>query len=186
MSPVNIVPFLQDIEPRNILLSKVGTPEMEVKLADFENVFESPNDFPIQPLAVRSPEVWLRLPWGPSADIWNLGLLFVRIRFQALLLDLRSPDIDEFRRKIMYLTKMKRLFGLNNPWPDAFLKSGRADDLGLVDSLVAQTKTPSLESFLASRNGSEVEIDFATRMLQIDPAKRWTAEQLLGHRWVTS
>lgn len=111
---------------------------------------------------------------------------FVRIRFQALLLDLRSPDIDEFRRKIMYLTKMKRLFGLNNPWPDAFLKSGRADDLGLVDSLVAQTKTPSLESFLASRNGSEVEIDFATRMLQIDPAKRWTAEQLLGHRWVAS
>lgn len=37
MSPVNIVPFLQDIEPRNIPLSKVGTPEMEVKLADFEN-----------------------------------------------------------------------------------------------------------------------------------------------------
>ncbi|KMQ47537.1 hypothetical protein HL42_1717 [Trichophyton rubrum] len=151
-----------DIEPRNILLSKVGTPDMEVKLADFENVYKSPNDFPIQPLA------------------------FVRIRFHALLLDLRSPDIDEFRRKIMYLTKMKRLFGLNNPWPDAFLKSDCADDLGLVDSLVAQTKTPSLECFLASRNGSEVEIDFATRMLQIDPTKRWTAEQLLSHRWVTS
>ncbi|EFE44468.1 hypothetical protein TRV_00737 [Trichophyton verrucosum HKI 0517] len=32
----NVVLF-QDIEPRNILLSKVGTPNMEVKLADFEN-----------------------------------------------------------------------------------------------------------------------------------------------------
>ncbi|KAM5449888.1 hypothetical protein MaudCBS49596_004650 [Microsporum audouinii] len=174
-----------DIEPRNILLSKVGMPNMEVKLADFENVFEAPNNFPIQPLAVRSPEVWLSLPWGPSADIWNLGLLFVRIRFQALLLDLKCPDIDEFRRKIMYLTKMKRLFGLNNPWPDAFLKSDCANDLKLVDSLVAQTKTPSMASFLAARNGTEVEIDFATQMLQIDPAKRWTAEQLLSHRWVT-
>ncbi|KAM5472137.1 hypothetical protein MferCBS49748_001585 [Microsporum ferrugineum] len=148
-------------------------------------VFEAPNNFPIQPLAVRSPEVWLSLPWGPSADIWNLGLLFVRIRFQALLLDLKCSDIDEFRRKIMYLTKMKRLFGLNNPWPDAFLKSDCANDLKLVDSLVAQTKTPSMASFLAARNGTEVEIDFATQMLQIDPAKRWTAEQLLSHRWVT-
>lgn len=81
---------------------------------------------------------------------------------------------------------MKRLFGLNNPWPEAFLESDCADDLELVDSLVAQTKTPSLESFLASRSGSEVEIDFATRMLQLDPAERWTAQQLLNHRWVTS
>ncbi|KAK2870584.1 hypothetical protein FQN49_003080 [Arthroderma sp. PD_2] len=36
MSDICILP-LTDIEPRNILLSKVGSPDMEVKLADFEN-----------------------------------------------------------------------------------------------------------------------------------------------------
>ncbi|KAF3482179.1 uncharacterized protein GIQ15_04938 [Arthroderma uncinatum] len=96
---------------------------MEVKLADFENVFEAPDDFPIQPFAVRCPEVWLELPWVPSADIWNLGLLSLRMRFRALLLDLKMPDLDEYRRKIMSVTKMKRLFGLDEPWPSTFLGS---------------------------------------------------------------
>jgi serine/threonine protein kinase len=111
---------------------------------------------------------------------------FVRLRFSTGLLDLKLNDDDEKWRRRWYLARMKRLFGLEKQWPTRFVQSGCAEELAMVDTLVSQAKTPSMVSFLRKQKGTDEEIDFAVRMLQIDPEERWAAGQLLAHDWLRS
>jgi serine/threonine protein kinase len=111
---------------------------------------------------------------------------FMRLLFSAGLLDLKWSNEDAELRRKLYLARIKRLFSPEKKWPARFVESGCSEDLAIVDAIAAQAKTPSMISFLHRQGGTDEEIDFAVRMLQIDPLERWTADQLLAHDWSRS
>ncbi|KAK0226796.1 hypothetical protein EDD85DRAFT_976009 [Armillaria nabsnona] len=88
------VPLLGDSES-SIDLSRVCLGPSVVDISDFgvASHIENPFDGVIQPYALRAPEVYLRIPYGPSTDIWNLSCLM------ASLNGLTSFPVDVLARR---------------------------------------------------------------------------------------
>ncbi|MBM3198692.1 MAG: hypothetical protein FJZ58_05500 [Chlamydiae bacterium] len=70
-----------DVKPANILLSNPGLPGERIVLADFGHSFYERENvlFPIQPLALRSPEAVLETAITVAADMWSVACLLVNI-----------------------------------------------------------------------------------------------------------
>jgi serine/threonine protein kinase len=81
-----------DLRPENVLLREgVGEwdaeapPVFKVKLADFGNAFRASeagayhDDFELQTLSYRAPEVLFGLPFDTQIDMWSLGCLLVEV-----------------------------------------------------------------------------------------------------------
>ncbi|KAL2015369.1 hypothetical protein VTK56DRAFT_5745 [Thermocarpiscus australiensis] len=74
-----------DIKPDNILLSDVDGPRPVAKLGDLGlTIPEGSNNSPLQPLAMRAPEVWRGIGCFHSSDVWS---------FAVTLLDWIKPGV---------------------------------------------------------------------------------------------
>ena len=64
-----------DLNPNNVLLSRLDTPTPLVKVADLGNLVpEGYDSIRLQGHAIRAPEVWKGHGCWAASDIWSLGV----------------------------------------------------------------------------------------------------------------
>ncbi|TFY83146.1 hypothetical protein EWM64_g861 [Hericium alpestre] len=146
----------------------------------------------IQPFHYRAPEVILAIPWGVSADIWNVGLMLWEL-FQRQPL-MTASDTDGSRPNVLnHLAEMIALMGLP---PTTFLHRSPADVRGEVfdeDGQWLLHKSNPIPRL--SLDQSEIALKgvgrdntgflrFMQRILQWEPEKRPTAAELLKDPWL--
>lgn len=165
----------RDIKPNNLLIAADG----EIKLADFglARSFADPGFNMTHQVITR----WYRPPellygarqYSGAVDIWSVGMVFaeliLRVPFAA-----GSTDLDQIH-------KITEAFGhpTEETWPGVSKLSnylppepGRAIPLRGRDFFLSQFPTV----------GSSGQ-DLLASMLALDPRKRLTARQILGHAW---
>mmetsp|Transcript_8337 Transcript_8337/g.30747 ORF Transcript_8337/g.30747 Transcript_8337/m.30747 type:complete len:785 (+) Transcript_8337:140-2494(+) len=168
-----------DLKPDNILLRRPweyrGSHSVALKVIDFGNAFhvsqahEFYDDFEIQALAYRAPEVALGLPFDGKIDMWSIGCILVELALQ------RAVFLCEDRRSLLH--QMVEQFGWPN-WPEAMkgrfcadLPSGRKNESHepvrpLLDQL------GNLDRDLAS---------LIAGLLEYDPNQRLSPVEALRH-----
>lgn len=140
----------------------------------------------------RSPEVILGATWGTPVDIWGLGCVMFEIATGDLLFkpkkcedpDDSFDDNDDHLAQMMELMgKISRKFALSGKKSKRYFT--RHGEMKNIDSLTYW----GLEDIMKDKYGWSEEdakpfADFLTRMLQLNPANRESAYQLLEHEWL--
>ncbi|KAI9929454.1 hypothetical protein MW887_000926 [Aspergillus wentii] len=144
----------------------------------------------IQPVALRSPEVLIKGPWGPSTDLWNLGAVLLEV-FRAVRMFSRvNPSSGDYEIRV-HLHEIVDLFG---PFPKPFLERGDQglvkkyfDDEGRIKDLPPLDR-PGLESeaFMGELNEEDRRkfVMFLESLMKIDPAERKSTMELLATPWI--
>jgi len=160
----------RDIKPQNILLNDQG----EVKIADFglARAFQ----IPIRPythevvtLYYRAPEVLLNaVEYSTAVDIWSVGCVFVELYNQVPFFA-GDSEIDQ-------IFKIFETFGTPT----------EEDWHGVTEMKNFKKSYPKFKGKnLHSRipNMDEQGLDLLVKMLAIDPSKRISAQEALGHSY---
>ncbi|PBK62079.1 kinase-like protein, partial [Armillaria solidipes] len=147
----------------------------------------------IQPYALRAPEVYLGIPYGPSADIWNLGCLAFELVTYCRLF---YPEAtDRWSRDDDILGLMVSVNGLTS-FPVDVLARGKFSskyfdesgekcvhryDLVFHDDIEAmlEARFP-----LQPEDDRKLLADMLSRMLRLRPEDRESARELLNHPWL--
>lgn len=162
----------RDLKPSNLLLDYRGV----LKLGDFglaRLYGEDPPRVMTSQVATR----WYRAPellfgakqYGTGVDMWSIGLIFGELMTRVPVLQGRD-DLDQLARTF-------HLLGTPNDqdWPDA----------ALLPNYLEFTKTlphPLGQIFVGE---SPEALELLGWMLKLDPNKRPTAQQALGHAYFT-
>jgi serine/threonine-protein kinase SRPK3 len=145
----------------------------------------------IQPVALRAPEVLIRVPWDAKADFWNLGAVLYEVyRAIRLFSGMVGPD-NQYDLK-EHLAEIVDVFG---PFPKELLEKGDPeivkelfDEEGRVD-IEDPMDRPPLESdvFLPDLDPEtrEVFASFLRFVMKINPADRPTPDDMVEHPWLT-
>jgi serine/threonine-protein kinase SRPK3 len=149
----------------------------------------------IQPELLRAPEVIIGAPWGPPADIWNLGAITVELLERQTLFN-GSSAIDGYEYATpQHLWEMTDLLG---PFPKTLLEKGRpeivgrlftTDEPGFKDGTVKGAnpyERAPFDDWITCVDGDD-RLDFyhmLRGMMCIDPEERMTARELLEQAWL--
>uniref|UniRef100_A0A3Q2R151 Homeodomain-interacting protein kinase 2-like n=1 Tax=Fundulus heteroclitus TaxID=8078 RepID=A0A3Q2R151_FUNHE len=162
-----------DIKPDNIMLVNHESQPFKVKLIDFGNAMKTSTlemVKRIQALGYRAPEVVLGLPLDEAVDTWSLGCVLALVFIGRHM----YPDSGwTLNTKKEY----KRLTGnavLEEKCVDKYIKS--FDDLPKL--------YPGLDDPVEAKD-TQAFMSLLKRMLHVNPAKRITPRQALGHRFIT-
>eukprot|EP00033_Pygsuia_biforma_P000974 GCRY01001116.1.p1 GENE.GCRY01001116.1~~GCRY01001116.1.p1 ORF type:complete len:754 (+),score=197.95 GCRY01001116.1:322-2583(+) len=171
-----------DLKPENILIKSYS--RCLVKVIDFGSSCFSCDTLStyIQSRAYRAPEVILGMTYGPGIDIWSLGCIVAEMLSGKVLFENDSVP-----------TMLARIYGTLGPWPKEVLKKAPLQKeyftpLGLLYeqqrngtfNFIVPAKTPL---HLAVGTSDPEFLSFLTCLLELDPAKRVTAEEALCHPW---
>jgi len=171
-----------DIKPENILVSTIGE-KLSVQLADFGTacvVDDRENDY-LQTCHYRSPEIILSYKyWGCPIDIWSLACVFFECLTGDYLFDGENEvdivvamieTLGQPRSAFLHDCKKRRLY---------FGKDGNMN-IGLVTNI---SPLPLYRLLLETYDFGRSDVDAVCKlllpMLEFDPTKRFTAEQLLS------
>ncbi|KAG4304782.1 hypothetical protein PORY_001835 [Pneumocystis oryctolagi] len=177
-----------DLKPENILRCYSDNPKsVKLKVIDFGNAIPLDAreayylDFDLQSVYYRAPEVLLGLPFGPSIDIFSLGLILVELLF----------DNDESKKvsrpllssvetsRTALAIEISRLLGRYPPrFQNAKFWKNDYCDIDINSSYL-------LKNRLRECNDPLLE-DFIIGLLAIDDTKRLTTEEALNHLWLFS
>ena len=162
------------------------------KIADLGNACWVDRHFSedIQTRQYRSPEVIIGSGYDPTADLWSLACMVFELVTGDYLFDPKASD--EYPRDEDHLALIIELLGVI---PDHMIEQGkrsktffnRKNELrhikqlrfwGLADVLHQKYRVPE-------EDAKELA-DFLLPMLQVDPTKRASAQQMLKHSWLFS
>ncbi|KAF8993902.1 kinase-like domain-containing protein [Cyathus striatus] len=139
----------------------------------------------IQPYQYRASEVILGIPWSYSMDIWNVGVLMWHIFEGKQMFTAKNPQSEDEDSSLHRLAQMVSLIG--NP-PVEFLRRSvtktprsikRSDDVPISTEMSLEASEEHLEG--------EKKIDFLRflrKMIQWEPEKRSTGNELLEDPWI--
>jgi len=158
----------------------------------------------------RSPESWVGIPWGTPADIWSFGAvvrsptlpsfamstnLFFAVQIGSLLMEpgaklfqpmggLAGVPTEEQDREFL------RSLWTIIPFPKTFLERASRkwqDDISKFSPRLAPTGMPITLSFIGDIfEVPKADWAFVRDILQVDPDRRPTADELLQHTWLNS
>jgi len=163
--------------------------KLEIALSDWGVASWTSNHLTdlIQPVLVRSPEVMLEAPWGPSTDIWNLGALVPELIYGQAMFSGKTDD--KVHSSAWHLEEMNRLLG---PFPKSLLEKG--DQVIVKDTFDGDgnVRDPKMSSFVGlDVRYSNMEDDekeeftaFTRHSLGLDPEKWISAKEALGEPWL--
>uniref|UniRef100_A0A3Q2Q2B2 Homeodomain-interacting protein kinase 2-like n=1 Tax=Fundulus heteroclitus TaxID=8078 RepID=A0A3Q2Q2B2_FUNHE len=152
-----------DIKPDNIMLVNHESQPFKVKLIDFGNAMKTSTlemVKRIQALGYRAPEVVLGLPLDEAVDTWSLGCVLALVFIGRHM----YPVLSEYE----FIRVITQLHGLPE---DEVLRRGSNEYKRLTGNAVLEEKC----AFMS----------LLKRMLHVNPAKRITPRQALGHRFIT-
>jgi serine/threonine-protein kinase SRPK3 len=144
----------------------------------------------IQPVALRAPEVLIRAPWGPAANLWNLGAVVLEVFRAVRTFSGRGPPDGHYEVQF-HLHEIVDFFG---PFPRSLLQKGDQDLVheyfdseGRIQGLPPLDR-PELESeaFLGELDGDNKRkfAMFLRSLMRIDPEERRTTMELLAEPWL--
>ena len=181
-----------DIKPENIVIKSYS--RCDVKLIDFGSscfVTDHLTSY-IQSRSYRAPEVILGMNYNYGIDIWSLGGVLAEMHTAYVLFQNDS-----------IATMLSRIEGILGPYPRHMVETSpespkyfnlsgmiyeRNEEDGTF-SLIYSKKTSLRRRLHLPRRGEasedeELFLEFVNYMLQVDPDKRPSAEQLLNHPWL--
>lgn len=168
----------RDIKGSNLLLDNYGN----LKIADFglaRSFGEEGRKYTNRVITLwyRPPELLLGSnEYGPSVDIWSVGCLFAELLTRKPLF----PGKDETDQ----LDQIFQVMGspTDDIWPGWRRHPGASL---LTENMYAPQLANHFRKIASFYNApcSSSIINFLTRMLQLDPQKRCTAEEALADRW---
>lgn len=172
-----------DLKPENICT--VIDDANNIKIIDFGSSSYEDKYFRsyIQSRYYRSPEVILRLKYGPKIDVWSAALIIIEL--------LTGRPVFPGKNELDMLNLMVELLG---PVPRTMINSSKKkkfffnDDLSLkcgtsmYDPL--RKKTNNLKNLIGSEIASPQLIDFLDRCLTWKPNLRMSALDALDHPWL--
>ncbi|EPS95820.1 hypothetical protein FOMPIDRAFT_1131692 [Fomitopsis schrenkii] len=193
----SVVPVLSQGLPLSTNAS-IHERHLDVVLADVGHSHWRDRHFQehVQPAALRAPEVILGHPWGPPVDIWSLGCLITEWLVGYWLFEpIREK---EWSYEEDHLARMTEALDARFDTEPSFLENGKNRDQffnpdGSFAHFTPGHREPawSLRKMLSedSELGDDVEVDAVVRFLrlclQLDPAKRASARELVGDPWFT-
>ncbi|XP_031552901.1 uncharacterized protein LOC116290059 [Actinia tenebrosa] len=174
-----------DLKPENILLESGR--KMRIKVVDFGNAIRWVHqemslyydNFELQTLLYRAPEVMFGVPFGPEIDMWSLGCIVAELY-------LGEPLFME-QSKMGILQEMVSVLG---PFPRIPFQSGKfySEFAGFISSKSGPL-VPSLETRLMKKLHNMKNFTFAnflSGLLQYNPNNRLTPVQAASHPFLAS
>uniref|UniRef100_A0A3P8NPV2 Protein kinase domain-containing protein n=1 Tax=Astatotilapia calliptera TaxID=8154 RepID=A0A3P8NPV2_ASTCA len=164
-----------DIKPDNIMLVNQSQQPYKVKLIDF-GFATSPAKIPpgtiIQALSYRAPEVMLGIPVTESADMWTLGCV------AAFLY------LGHHLKGIIERTWVLKTPAQYSASTGTVIKQSTTitDKYACIDDLAKHHPQPNTESKVKD---TAAFLSLLKWMLCVDPVKRITPVEGLGHRFIT-
>ncbi|KAL4244619.1 protein kinase superfamily protein [Abortiporus biennis] len=165
------------------------------KLGDFGSTNTMSNRYAaqIQPIALRAPEVLIEAGWDVKVDIFNFGCLVYEFITDDRLFN--PGDGNEESGLDMPQTHLAQMVCLLGDFPQYLLTKGAYTDryFDAEGNLLKGSGKYSakLEELLPDEEMEyfppgelSLTADFLKKALTIDPIKRWSASQLLGHPWL--
>ncbi|KAL0953787.1 hypothetical protein HGRIS_004971 [Hohenbuehelia grisea] len=176
--------------------STVKQRDLVAVLADFGHSHWQDRHFQdiIQPDALRAPEVILGHPWGPPADIWNLGCLVTELLIGSWLFEPNSETLwtyeeDHLARMTEALEARFEISMLDKcTHRDKFFKPDGSFAHFTQHEEPTWTLKKLLESFGELDGDDEIRAAelFIRRCLQLEPEKRAKAAELIDDPWLAS
>lgn len=168
----------RDIKPNNLLIAANG----EVKLADF-GLARSFAD-PYQAMTYNTITIWYRPPelffqaqyYGGAVDVWSCGCVFAELVNRDVLF--RAWPESEINMVKLICEKVGTPTDEN--WPGVSKLKGYVTPEGIQP---LRPKDYWLGNF---RTLGDVGVDLLMKTLELDPRKRFTAEEVLRHPYWTS
>ncbi len=147
----------------------------------------------IQTRQYRSPEVMVGMRYGTSADIWSLACITFELLTGDLLFDPQSDmdeggegysrDEDHLAQCIELLGKPPRRLTMDGKYSRTYFN--RKGELRHIHSLKGWGLEDVLvEKYQFSRVDTKDIVEFMLPMLEMDPSKRATAQEMLKHPWL--
>lgn len=141
----------------------------------------------IQPPLLRAPEVILEAPWSSSVDIWNLGALLPELMFGQNMFSGR--DSGEYTIK-GHLAEMNALLGT---FPESLTTTAGLngakdmfDSHGNVRKYRLKRIATLKQRFANLPDDEPAKFEAFTRLLlDLDPQKRRSADELLNVAWIS-
>ncbi|KAJ2004063.1 serine/threonine protein kinase, CMGC [Coemansia thaxteri] len=163
---------------------------LRVKIADLGNATWADHHFTedIQTRQYRSPEVIIGARWDATADTWSCACVLFELLTGDYLFEPRSGN--RYSKNEDHIAQIIETLG---PFPKKFALSGKfSNELftrrGELRN-ICRLHPFSLEDLLhdeygfTTRDSREIA-EFMTPMLEITPARRSSAENMLSHRWL--
>ncbi|KAJ7112542.1 kinase-like domain-containing protein [Mycena epipterygia] len=175
-----------DIKPENLLIDVSNHPEtITVQIAEWQNASRAP--YTIETGQYRCPEAIIGSSVGTGADIWSTACVLFELITSEDLFDLSSAPGGNAN----HLAQMIQLLG---EFPKHMLKSGswgrsHSDSRGKFWNIDILSPSPLPSVLHYKHHFTQYEANaianFLLPMLELDPAARVTAEELLLHPWLS-
>ena len=171
-----------DIKPENILVS-IQDERVKVQLGDFGTacvIDDRENDY-LQTSHYRSPEIILAYKyWGCPIDIWSLACVFFECLTGEYLFE-GENELDILVVMIETLGQPRSSFLMDCKQRRTYFGKDGNMNIGLVTNISPLPLYRLLiETFEFDRSDADSICKLLLPMLEFDPSKRFTAEQLLA------
>ncbi|KAJ1789937.1 serine/threonine protein kinase, CMGC [Coemansia sp. RSA 2523] len=163
---------------------------INVKLADLGNATWADHHFTedIQTRQYRSPEVIIGSRWDTTADIWSCACLIFELLTGDYLFEPHSgsrysKDEDHIAQIMETLGPFSKKFALSGKFSgELFNRRGELRHIHRLHTFPLKDLLHDEYGF--STQESREFADFLLPMLEINPARRSSAESMLSHRWL--
>lgn len=176
--------------PPNAPYDPASLERITVKIADLGNAswvdLHFTND--IQTRQYRSPEAILGARWGPPVDMWSAACMFFELLTGDYLFDPAAgsrynKDDDHIAQIVELMGAFPRHIALSGKFSSEIFT--RKAELRHISRLkywpLRQVLT---EKYLIPEEEADALKDFLEPMLQLDPAKRLPAKEMLNDKWI--
>ncbi|OMH81594.1 Protein kinase dsk1 [Zancudomyces culisetae] len=163
---------------------------LQFKIADLGNATWIERHFTedIQTRQYRSPEVIIGAPWNSSADIWSCACMIFELLTGEYLFEPRSgarynKDDDHLAQIIETIGPIPKRLAVSGSYSSEFFnKRGELRHIKTLNPLSLEEILH--EEYRFSRSDSVAFANFLLPMLDVNPLKRASAEEMLRHPWL--